>query len=120
VGSYRKPFRVNSAEGKVMGVCAGIADHFEIDVSLVRVGMALAVLMTFPMVLIAYFILGAVASEGRQRSRRMAPANAPRLDARSADATRERMRELDARMQAVETYVTSSNTALAREIDELR
>jgi phage shock protein C len=123
VSSYRKPFRVNRDEGKVMGVCAGFADHFEIDVSLVRVATVLAVLMTFPMVLIAYFILGAVASDGGQRSRRRrrpVPAGAPRLDAPTADATRQRMRDLDARMQAVETYVTSSNTALAREIDELR
>ncbi len=117
--TYRKPFRVNCEERKVMGVCAGIADHFDIDVSLVRVGMALAILTTFPMVLVAYFILGAIASDGRHR-RRSAPAGAPRLDKVSAEATRQRMRDLDARMQAVESYVTNSNTALAREIDELR
>jgi phage shock protein C len=120
VSSYRKPFRVDRTEAKVMGVCAGIADHFDIDVSLVRVGMALAILVTFPMVLIAYFILAAVASGAGQRRCRTRPATAPRLDAASAEATRQRMRDLDARMQAVETYVTGSNTALAREIDELR
>lgn len=119
MGSHRRPFRVNSGEGKVMGVCAGIADHFDMDVSLVRVGMALAALMTFPVVLIAYFILAGIASDGRQRQR-VAPASAPRFDAASADATRQRMRDLDARLQAIETHVTSSNTALAREIDELR
>ncbi len=120
MGSYRKPFQVDRREGKVMGVCAGIADHFDIDVSLVRVGMALAVLTTFPLVLIAYFIMAAVASGSRRRSYRTAPAMAPRLDAPSAEATRQRMRDLDARMQSVEAYVTGSNTALAREIDELR
>jgi phage shock protein C len=118
VESYRKPFRVNKSEGKVMGVCAGIADYFEIDVTLVRVGMALAVLMTFPMVLIAYFILAAVAPGDRVASRRSKPA--PRIDAPSAEATRERMRDIDRRMQAIESYVTSPNHALAREIDELR
>jgi hypothetical protein len=30
------------------------------------------------------------------------------------------MRSLDLRMQAIETYVTSSNSKLAREIEELR
>ena len=119
MGSNRRPFRVNKAQGKVMGVCAGIGDHFDIDVTLVRVGMALAVMMTFPVVLIAYFILAAIASEGRQHSR-MAPAGAPGLDTPSAQATRQRMRDIDARMQAIESYVTSSNTALAREIEELR
>ena len=120
MGSYRRPFRVNKAEAKVMGVCAGIADHFDMDVSLVRVGMALAVLMTFPMMLVAYFIVAMVASETERRGRRTAPAPPRRADAPTAEATRQRMRDLDARMQAIETHVTSSNTALAREIEELR
>jgi phage shock protein C len=120
VGSYRRPFRVNKAQAKVMGVCAGIADHFDMDVTIVRVGMALAVLMTFPMMLVAYFIMAAVASDDRSRSRRTVPTRAPRYDTPTAEATRQRMRDIDARMQAVESYVTSSNTALAREIEELR
>jgi phage shock protein C len=33
---------------------------------------------------------------------------------------RETMRDIDRRMAEVETYVTSSNTRLAREIEELR
>ena len=120
MGPYRRPFRVNKGEAKVMGVCAGIADHFDMDVSLVRVGTALAVLMTFPLVLIAYFILAAVGSDNRQRSCRTSPAMGPVVGAPSAEGTRQRMRDLDARMQAIETHVTSSNTALAREIEELR
>ena len=36
------------------------------------------------------------------------------------EESRERMRNLDLRMQAIETYVTSSNSQLAREIEELR
>jgi phage shock protein C len=120
VDSYRRPFRVNSSEGKVMGVCAGIADHFDVDVSLVRIGMAIAVLTTFPMMLIAYFIVAMVASEKERRSPRSAPPPTRQMGAPCAEATRQRMRDLDARMQAVESYVTSTNTALAREIDELR
>jgi phage shock protein C len=120
VGSYRRPFRVNKAEGKVMGVCAGIADHFDMDASLVRVGMVLAALTTFPLVLIAYFIMAAVASAAGPRVGRTSPAMAPLAGAPSAEGTRQRMRDLDARMQAIEAHVTSSNTALAREIEELR
>lgn len=121
MGSHRGKFRLNKVDGRVAGVCAGIADHFEMDVTLVRVGMALAIIMTFPVVLFAYFILAMVAQPcggiARFREDRVA---APRTGHASADAARERMRDLDARMAAVETYVTSSNTALAREIDELR
>jgi phage shock protein PspC (stress-responsive transcriptional regulator) len=57
VSSLRKPFQLNRDEGKVMGVCAGIADHFDIDVTLVRVGMALTILATFPLMLVVYFIM---------------------------------------------------------------
>ncbi len=116
--THRKPFRPNRRDAKVLGVCAGIADHFEVDVTLVRVAMALAILTTFPIVLIGYFVLASVAEERGRRHRE--PATAPRLSTASAEATRQRMRELDHRIQAIESYVTSSNTALAREIDELR
>jgi phage shock protein C len=120
VGRHRGKFRLNKVEGKVLGVCSGLADHFNMDATLVRVGMALAILMTFPVMLFAYFILAMVAESGGGRSRPIERTEAPRLNVASAEATRERMRELDARLAAIETYVTSSNTALAREIEELR
>jgi phage shock protein C len=121
VGSHRGKFRLNRCEGKVMGVCAGIADHFDVDVTLVRVGTALAIVMTMPVVLFAYFILAMIAGNGAGSRRECrAPVASPPLGTVPADAARERMRDLDARMAAIETYVTSSNTQLAREIDELR
>ncbi len=118
MGSHRK-FRLNKAEGKVMGVCAALADHFEVDVTLVRVGMALAILMTFPVMLFAYFILAMVAQSGGRRAPRDW-GEPPWVSEVSAEATRQRMRDLDARMAAIETHVTSPNAALAREIDALR
>jgi phage shock protein C len=127
VGSHRQGrFRLNKAEGKVMGVCAGLADHFDIDVSLVRVAVAVGIVMTFPVGLFAYLILAMVAQSGGRRQRQRhgqrqeREAYAPRLSAASTEATRDRMRDLDARMQAIETYVTSSNSSLAKEIDSLR
>jgi phage shock protein C len=119
VERHRRPFELNRSEGKVLGVCAGIADHFDMDATLVRVGMALAILLTFPVMLFAYFILAAIAGSGARRVRHGA-GHAPRLSDASVEATRQRMRELDQRMQAIEAHVTGSNTALAREIDELR
>ena len=123
MGSHRRSrFRLNKAESKVMGVCAGLADHFDVDVTLVRVGVALGIVMTFPVGLFAYLILAMVAQSGggRRRQAREREAPAPRLSEARADATRDRMRDLDARMQAIETYVTSSNSELAKEIDALR
>jgi len=118
VASHREPFRLNRDEGKVLGVCAGIADHFDADVTLVRAGMVLAILITFPLMLVGYFLLAMIARSDRGRVSGRAQ-RAPRLADPAAD-TRERMRALDARMQAIESYVTSPNTALAREIEDLR
>lgn len=121
--AHRQDFRLNKMDGKVMGVCAGISDHFDIDVTLVRVAMVLALILTFPLVGFAYLAVAMVAKSGggaRVSYDRRDYAAAPRLSPSSVEATRERMRDLDQRMQAIEAHVTSSNSALAREIDELR
>lgn len=117
---HRRQFRLNRQDKKIMGVCSGIADHFEVDVTLVRVAMVVALLMTFPLMMFAYIAVGVIAkSNGRDQLDDDLP-HAPRLSSASVEATRARMRDIDQRMQAIETYVTSSNTELAREIDELR
>ena len=107
-------FETDKANGKLLGVCAGLANMTGIDATLIRVGLVVVTIMgLFPWTLIAY---GAAALVGR-------PSAAERYSlARSAtrEESRERMRNLDLRMQAIETYVTSSNSQLAREIEELR
>lgn len=111
-------FETDKTEGKVLGVCAGIANAAGVDATVVRIGFVLmAVLSAFSLALVAYCVLAYV---GRPRGRRAyAPVrSAPRASPRSE--TRERMRDLDRRMQEIETYVTSSNSDLAREIEELR
>ena len=110
----RGRFEVDRAEGKLLGVCAGIANHTGVDVTIVRVALVLVTVMgAFPWTLIAY---GIAAYVGRERPHR--EYGSSRSPAR--EESRERMRNLDLRMQAIETYVTSSNSRLAREIEELR
>ena len=116
----RGKFRLNRHDGKIMGVCAGLSDHFDIDATLVRVAMVLALILTFPVAGFAYLVVGLVADGGHSGHRFDERAHAPRLTERSVEETRARMRDLDARMQAIETYATSSNVMLAKEIDELR
>lgn len=112
-------FRLDRENGKFLGVCAGLAEQFDTDVALVRVAMALVVATTFPAGLIGYLVLALVADcEGKQRRRERRPVPAPA--ARSGE-TRQRLRDLDERMQAIETEIVGSrNSALAREIDALR
>ena len=72
----------------------------------------------FPWTFVAYGIAYFV---GRpQQGRRSFAPSRPASGSVSREEARERMRSLDLRMQAIETYVTSSNSRLAREIEDLR
>jgi phage shock protein C len=122
----RTRFYRDKQNGKVMGVCAGIADYTGFDVSLVRICFLAAVLMSGGSVLPFYFIAGWVAptkprefeyhgAEDRKfwQGVRASPARAAR-DIRS------RFKDLDRRLADIESYVTTENRSLAREIEQLR
>ena len=122
----RTRFYRDKQNGKFMGVCAGIADYTGFDVSLVRICFLAAVFMSGGSVLPFYFIAGWVAptkpreldyrgTEDRQfwQGVRASPARAAR-DIRS------RFRDLDRRLADIDSYVTTENRSLAREIEQLR
>jgi phage shock protein C len=112
---------------KWKGVCAGIADYTGFDVTLVRIGLVILTLVGgFPWTLIAYWVAAWIApvkpseliAETAEEAKfwqgvRTSPA-------RTVRDVRSRFRELDRRLADVETYVTSSNGRLAREIEQLR
>lgn len=54
-------FRLNKERGKVMGVCAGIADRFGIDVMLVRIAFVTGTLAGFGSLLLVYLAIGLIA-----------------------------------------------------------
>ena len=122
----RTRFYRDKRNGKVMGVCAGIADYTGFDVALVRICFLAAVFMSGGSVLPFYFIAGWVAptkpreleysgSEDKQfwQGVRASPARAAR-DIRS------RFKDIDRRLADIESYVTTENRSLAREIEQLR
>ena len=107
-------FELDRAEGKLLGVCAGLARSTGIDATIIRIGLVVVTLMgAFPWSVIAYL---AAAFVGQKRG---GTAYRPSRVTSDAEA-RDRMRSLDLRMQAIETYATSANSRLAREIEELR
>jgi phage shock protein C len=113
-----RKFEVDRANGKLAGVCAGFANMTGIDVTIVRVGLVLLTLtIAFPWSLIAYAV-AAFAGQPKRGIGYVPSRSVARSTSR--EETRERVRNLDLRMQAIETYVTSSNSQLAREIEELR
>ncbi|HEY5713637.1 MAG TPA: PspC domain-containing protein [Allosphingosinicella sp.] len=107
-------FETDRENGKLLGVCAGIANATGFDVTIVRIGFVLATIVGgFPWTLIAYGIAAMVGKPRNHSGYSLARST-------SAEEQRQRMRNIDLRMQAIETYVTSSNSQLAREIEELR
>ena len=122
----RTKFYLDKRHGKIMGVCSGIADYTGLDVTLVRIMVAGAVFMSGGSVLPLYFIAGFIADdkprelvvEDQEEQRfwqgvRQSPT-------RTARDIRSRMRDIDRRLADIESYVTTENRSLAREIEQLR
>ena len=116
---YRNPRR-----GVIFGVCAGIAEYFGFDLTITRVVVAFTALFAFPMICGAYIVLGFLlpvkhyagterdAVDPVQRQVRASPHD-------TLASARYRFRDLDARLQRLEKYVTSNRYKLDREFRRL-
>ncbi|MDQ8755649.1 PspC domain-containing protein [Sphingosinicella sp. LHD-64] len=110
-------FELDRENGKFLGVCAGIARSTGIDATIVRVGVVLlALFVSFTWTVVGY---GALAVLGHIR-RRNEEDGSFRFGRREVEPAPERVRSHELRMRAIETYATSANSRLAREIEELR
>lgn len=126
--SFRKsPTRLykNPRKGKCMGVCAGIADYFDIKVGVVRFLTVVGALVTGVwFFVIAYFVLGFMLEptpkdlyedekeEEFWKQTRKAPDY-------SAAELRKRFRDIERRTSEMEAYVTSKRFRLERELNAL-
>jgi len=122
----RTKFYLDKRHGKFMGVCAGIADYTGLDVTLCRIMMVAAVLMSSFAILPLYIIAGFVADD-KPREMALDDREEQRFwqgvrqsPARTARDIRSRMRDIDRRLADIESYVTTENRSLAREIEQLR
>ena len=112
-------FQIDRKNGKFMGVCAGLAKITGWDATLIRVAAVVVTLAgAFPWTLIAYGI--AVWIGKPRQTEYSAGEDAFTPPPTSTYELNRSMRDIDRRMAEVETYVTSANGSLAREIEELR
>ncbi|WP_164117659.1 PspC domain-containing protein [Sphingorhabdus sp. Alg239-R122] len=58
----KNSFRLDKSNAKFMGVCAGIANWAEIDVTLVRILWALAVICGIGAPVLIYLLIGLIAN----------------------------------------------------------
>ena len=122
----RTRFYRDKRNGKVNGICAGIADYTGFDVTLVRICMIAALCLSSGSVIPFYFIAGWI-SPVKPRELDYADREDQRFwqgvrasPARSARDIRGRFKDIDRRLADIESYVTTENRTLAREIDQLR
>ena len=125
MNSLRTRFYRDKQNGKLMGVCAGIADYTGVDVLWVRLGAVALVLMGVGLVVPAYFIAGFIANKkpahlyvdrGEQKfwqSVRQSPG-------RTTREVRAQFRDIDRRLADIETFYVTSNPRLSAEIERLR
>ncbi|HEX8481219.1 MAG TPA: envelope stress response membrane protein PspC [Allosphingosinicella sp.] len=120
-------FYLDKQNKKWKGVCSGIADYTGVDVTIIRIGLVILTFCGgFPWTLIAYWLTAwmapvkpkAMADETPEQTKFWQGVRAS--PARTVRDVRSRFREIDRRLAEVETYVTSSNSRLAREIEQLR
>ncbi|MBV9931498.1 MAG: PspC domain-containing protein [Alphaproteobacteria bacterium] len=114
----RKRFVLDKANGKVLGVCAGIARMTGWDVTIVRVATVVAALVVHPLVIV-YFVAGLVAARAEPRDRYDddAPARRARMSTYEMKRT---MGDYDRRLAEIDSCMASANSPLAREIEQLR
>ena len=122
----RTRFYRDKRNGKVMGVCAGIADYTGFDANLVRVCFLAAVFLSGGSVLPFYFIAGFMTPtkppqfELADREERKFWQGVRASPTRTARDIRSRFKDIDRRLADIESYVTTENRSLAREIEQLR
>lgn len=122
----RTKFYRDKRNGKLMGVCSGIANYTGMDVTLVRIMFLGAMFMSGGSVLPLYFIAGFIADDEprelalENKEERQFWQGVRQSPTRTARDIRGRLREIDRRLADIESYVTTENRSLAREIEDLR
>lgn len=122
----RTKFYLDKKNGKVMGVCSGIADYTGFDVTLIRIMLIAGIVIGGGALIPVYFIAGWIADD---QPRELAVENREEQKfwqgvraspTRTARDIRSRLRNIDRRLGDIESYVTTENRTLAKEIEQLR
>ena len=122
----RTRFYRDKRNGKILGLCAGIADYTGISVGIVRWMMVLGTFFSGGSTIPFYFVAGLISPD---RPREIDRDSADQQEfwqgvraspARTARGIATTFRDIDRRLADIEQYVTTDNRSLAREIDSLR
>jgi phage shock protein C len=125
VNSPRTRFYRDKLNGKLLGVCAGIADYTGVDATLVRIAVVLLTLLGAGIIIPAYFIAAFLAPAKpahlyADRDEQRFWQGVRQSPGRTAREVRSKFRDIDHRLAEVEQFYVSSNPRLRAEIEKLR
>ena len=125
MNSPRTTLYRDKQHGKLMGVCAGIADYTGVNSFWVRLGAFLMIGLTGGWIIPAYFIAGILRNKKPDhlyvdKDEQKYWQRVRQSPARTAREVRARFRDIDRRLAEVETYYVTSNPRLSAEIERLR
>jgi phage shock protein C len=124
--SYFEPRRANrlyrdTRRGMIFGVCAGLAEYFAFDIKVTRILTVIGAMFAFPVVCISYLVLGFMLPRKPESDVYDPVQKQVRSDPHDMlSSVRYRFRDLDARLQRLEKYVTSSRFDLDSEFRRLK
>lgn len=126
MSARRTKFYLDKRNKRLAGVCSGIADYFDWDPMWVRVGAVVATISAIPFLPLVYLVMAFIAEPKPLALYDESPDDrrfwtnvrvAPKRTIRDVNAS---FRDADRRLRDIEAYVTTNNSKLAREIEELR
>ena len=123
-GGKRRLYR-NRGRGGFLGVCAGLADYFGLDLGLTRLATFIAMFIFAPGMLLGYFVLALIlplkpASTAAPDEAEEAFVKSVRSEPQAVlSSARHRYRQLEQRLRRLEHYVTSSSYNLDKEFESL-
>ncbi len=124
MNSPRTRFYRDKINGKIMGVCSGIADYTGVGVLWVRLAavfLALSTGLAIPL----YFAIGLLADKKpghlyADRQEQQFWQGVRQSPGRTAREVRAQFRDIDRRLAEIESFYVSSNPRLSAEIERLR
>ena len=125
MNTERTRFYRDKINGKLMGVCAGIADYTGVDVLWVRLATVISMSVTGGMTLPLYILVGMLAPKkpghlyGNREEQKFWQ-GVRQSPARTAREVRATFRDIDRRLADVESFYVSNNPRLTAEIERLR
>ncbi|WP_417658386.1 envelope stress response membrane protein PspC [Pseudidiomarina sp.] len=124
----RKTLTRDKANGKIAGVCAGIANYFNIEVWLVRIIAVTALIFSSSFVLVIYIAMWFILDEKKPQPVSHTHHNigvktkvwqAGEPPQRAFQEITQEFNELERSLQKMERYVTSNAYQIDRELDRL-